>query len=932
MPQLVWSQSQKIHTGEQSRTVAWQLVLSVWSNLARSSSRRRQLHTQDAATCPRKTCPGVREGMLNVHLIPHSHVDVGWVSTADEYYTGKAWTGACVRCVLETTLPQLLKNPDRRFIFMEMAFFSRWWNEVSNRTRQIVADLVKQGRLEIVNGGWVMSDAAVTYYNDIIDQHTLGFDFVRGILGTCAQSRVAWHVDQFGHSREHAAIFAQMGFDALFLGRIDFQDLEVRRNTTTLEFVWDTNSHDINEKGNLFTHVLYDGYYPPPGFNMDGSQVPFGGDEQRILDEFLKAVTSRASAYGTQHLLITMGCDFGYRDARTWFPGMDKLISLVNAEQKHGSKVNVLYSTPSCYIQHVNHANLNWTVKRDDFLPYATAPGDYWTGFFTSRPGQKLFTKRAGSILQSVIEEAYNEVMKGLFPGELKMAYCPGLNISQCAVTETSSSFLVTVYNPLSRPVPTWLRLPVTQHDVQVEDSDGQPVPSQLLPVPNAIRKLPQRSSESDTELVFRATLPPHGYTSFLVTTRPESDGQKSDRRTANKLDVVIKNKYLKVTFDGTTGLLKEVRNLVTDRSVLLSQDFAYYASNRSEGLGELPSCSGAYVFSATDSQKLSVGNGLVDIRLEKVRAMSKEKLGGPLVQEVHQQFSPWVSQVVRLYNDSRHLELQWIVGPTPTETSVEVVSLFKSDIESKDVFYTDSNGREIRKRRRDQREGLNATVVDPIAGNYYPITSRIYIQGVEKDVQLTILPDRPQGGSSLKSGHMELMVHRHLICDDKKGVLEILEEMGPDGEPITYTGKHYLFVDTPSNSVTLTRQMALDVHFAPTLTFTKVTEKQKPLMAGLQREKSFLRDPLPPNIQVLTLDYVQDEGTKVYLLRLEHIYEAHESKILSVPASVSLKQLFTPFDIRQVEEVALGGIHSPNTLRRLRWRTVEGKTNSETI
>ena len=66
------------------------------------------------------------------------------------------------------------------------------------------------GQLEIVLGGWVMSDAAVTYYNDLIDQHTLGFDFLQQTLGPCAQSRVAWHVDQFGHSREHAALFTKV--------------------------------------------------------------------------------------------------------------------------------------------------------------------------------------------------------------------------------------------------------------------------------------------------------------------------------------------------------------------------------------------------------------------------------------------------------------------------------------------------------------------------------------------------------------------------------------------------------------------------------------------------------------------------------------------------------------------------------------------------
>lgn len=39
-----------------------------------------------------------------------------------------------------------------------------------------------------------------------------------------------------------------------------------------------------------------------------------------------------------------------------------------------------------------------------------------------------------------------------------------------------------------------------------------------------------------------------------------------------------------------------------------------------------------------------------------------------PAVQEVRQWFAPWASQVVRLYADSRALELEWTVGPLPIE------------------------------------------------------------------------------------------------------------------------------------------------------------------------------------------------------------------------------------------------------------------------
>lgn len=61
-----------------------------------------------------------------------------------------------------------------RFIYVEMAFFWQWWHEQTETTRSVVRDLVAEGRLEFVNGGWCMNDEATTHYVDIIDQMSLG--------------------------------------------------------------------------------------------------------------------------------------------------------------------------------------------------------------------------------------------------------------------------------------------------------------------------------------------------------------------------------------------------------------------------------------------------------------------------------------------------------------------------------------------------------------------------------------------------------------------------------------------------------------------------------------------------------------------------------------------------------------------------------------
>lgn len=35
-----------------------------------------------------QSCPATNPSMLNVHLVPHTHDDVGWLKTVDQYYYG----------------------------------------------------------------------------------------------------------------------------------------------------------------------------------------------------------------------------------------------------------------------------------------------------------------------------------------------------------------------------------------------------------------------------------------------------------------------------------------------------------------------------------------------------------------------------------------------------------------------------------------------------------------------------------------------------------------------------------------------------------------------------------------------------------------------------------------------------------------------------
>ena len=73
-----------------------------------------------------------------MHLIPHTHDDVGWLKTIDQYFTGAndSIQRAGVRYILDTVIMELLMDENKRFTYVEMAFFMRWWREQSENMKE----------------------------------------------------------------------------------------------------------------------------------------------------------------------------------------------------------------------------------------------------------------------------------------------------------------------------------------------------------------------------------------------------------------------------------------------------------------------------------------------------------------------------------------------------------------------------------------------------------------------------------------------------------------------------------------------------------------------------------------------------------------------------------------------------------------------------
>lgn len=193
-----------------------------------------------------------------VHIIAHTHDDVGWKKTVDEYYYGTNQTVAngAVQYILDSVIESLIADPNKKFIYVEIAFFYRWWREQDEARQEQVRNLVKAGQLEFVGGGWCMNDEAGAHYNAIIDQMTLGHALINTQFGMEYRPRMAWQIDPFGHSSEQANLFAQMAFDGLYFARADYEDKALRINQSRLEMVWRGSPNNLMQQSDIFTGKL----------------------------------------------------------------------------------------------------------------------------------------------------------------------------------------------------------------------------------------------------------------------------------------------------------------------------------------------------------------------------------------------------------------------------------------------------------------------------------------------------------------------------------------------------------------------------------------------------------------------------------------------------------------------------------------------------
>ena len=358
---------------------------------------------------PRQYDTGVALRNLTVFVVPHSHDDTGWQRTVDEYYEEQ------VRYIYDTVVAALMLNADRRFIFVETAFFMRWWREQSDAVRADVRTLIGNGQIEFVNGGWCMADDASPTLDDQIDQLTHGHRYIQDTLGV--QPKYAWHIDPFGESSSYALWFRAMNISTWVFNRIDTRLKDLWHNSTHLQFFWEPDNAGRDANPGVFAHVL-DTHYGAPEISYKNIHYHFdyeyfgglGGSADEsgnapvvetapspfyppnaadAAEAFAAMARLRAAWFklggahqpglpaGTGAILVPFGDDMKFQNAHKQYANMDKLIAHVN-ERFNDLNVHVRYGTLDEYFRLLNREDEAPAGK--SFAAAATAAATAITG------------------------------------------------------------------------------------------------------------------------------------------------------------------------------------------------------------------------------------------------------------------------------------------------------------------------------------------------------------------------------------------------------------------------------------------------------------------------------------------------------------------------------------------------------------------------
>ncbi|CAG9782034.1 unnamed protein product [Diatraea saccharalis] len=304
------------------------------------------------------------------------------------------------------------------FIWTEISFLNAWWERSHPVKQKALKKLIKEGRLEITTGGWVMPDEACTHIYALIDQFIEGHSWVKNNLGITPKT--GWSIDPFGHGPTVPYLLDKSGLEGTIIQRIHYAWKQWLAQRQIEEFFWipgwSTKKPSLivhNQPFDIYSIKSTCGPHPSICLSFDFRKIPgeyseYTAKHEEITDQNLhsksKTLIEEYNRIGslTPHnvVLVPLGDDFRYDydvefDAQ--YINYMKMFNYINSH-KELFNADVQFGTPLDYFNAIKERHANIPTLKGDFFVYSDIFSEgkpaYWSGYYTTRPYLKILARQ----------------------------------------------------------------------------------------------------------------------------------------------------------------------------------------------------------------------------------------------------------------------------------------------------------------------------------------------------------------------------------------------------------------------------------------------------------------------------------------------------------------------------------------------------------
>jgi len=508
--------------------------------------------------------------MKTIYLVPHTHYDVAWAFSKEDYLN--------INKGILNEVMKLMEVPGFKFC-LEQTFLLQEMERRDPALWQGLKRIIEEGKLEIVDGQYLMPDTMLPTGETLVREILFGKKYCEEKFGI--EVPVAWAADSFGMNAQLPQIYSKAGYKWLAFRR------GAKAEVTQSEFLWKGL-----DGSTILTHWMPFGYRAGLDLNkLDQSFIgldkyaatpyilmPCGSGSMPPQSEIPQAVKDWNKTHPDVEMKIATPKEFFQA-----LEGTGRKFEIVEGELYDNELVDVFpqVCTSRLWIVQDSRECEGLLMTAEEFATIAWLLGaDYPSSELRKAWEDMLFIAFHDIITGCGVDEIYVEVKE--ISSSLKAKLVDNLNRSLSYIAErvNTGGEAILVFNPLSWRMRNWveanIKLP-QGYDSVPGVKETKEVESEIIEM-----KKGEKDKIEEVKIGFIGDLPPLGYKVYKLTP------QRKEPEDRIKVEgESIDTPFLKVSSDRETGIIevrdKEDRLLVKGNEIFIDDEIGdlYYHRSR---------------------------------------------------------------------------------------------------------------------------------------------------------------------------------------------------------------------------------------------------------------------------------------------------------------------------------------------------------------